>query len=179
MRLLNRFPKPQEIIPVYAVGVTILYTFAIITSMNDFSRNWLLYLDIVEIFNLFTYIIAGAFVESLLVIIILIFTSLAFPPKIQTDRFVLYGTILTITFLFGLMLRDGTYVGIGDILSSTRMIFMFFALTAFTFSILSERFKTIRSIIESIADRCVIFLYVYMPLSLISVIAILIKNTDL
>lgn len=174
--LANRFPKPQEIISVYAVGVAILYTFTLFAAFNDFSRNWVLYLSITDILSIFAYMITGAFFESLLVITALLFVGFILPPKILQGRFILYGVIMIVTFLGSLTLRDGTLVGISDILKNSRMVFTSFAVSTFVFAALGEFFTGIRKIIELIADRCVILLYVYMPLSLISVIVIVFRN---
>jgi hypothetical protein len=172
----NRFPKFQEIIPVYAVNVVILYTFSLWFSFQDFSRNWILYMDIKDIFGAFAYIITGSFIESLLAIGFLIFVYFLFPSSAKQGRFVLYGTTLTITFLLALMLRAGTYAGVSDILKNNNMIFAFFAACTLTLSLVAERLKFARSAIETFADRCVIFLYIYLPLSLLAVMVAVIRN---
>lgn len=178
MFFTNRFPKLQEIILVYAVNVVILYTFSLWFSFQDFSRNWILYLDIEDILGVFAYIIIGAFIETLLIIGFLIFVYFLFPPSIAQGRFVLYGTILTISFLLALMLRDETLVGISHILKNNNMVFTLFIASALTLSLVAERIKIARSTIETFADRCVIFLYIYLPLSLLAVVIIAIRNMD-
>jgi hypothetical protein len=176
--LKNHFPKLQEIILVFAVNVVILYTFSLWFSFHDFSRNWILYLDLEDILGVFAYIMIGAFIEALLIIGFLIFVYFLLPPSITQGRFVLYGTILTITFLLALMLRAETLVGISHILKNNNMVFIFFIISALTLSFVAEQIKTVRSIIETFADRCVIFLYIYLPLSLLAAVIIAIRNVD-
>lgn len=169
----NRCPKLQEILLVYAVNVVILYTFSLWFSFQDFSRNWILFLDIGDVLGVFAYIVIGAFIESLLIIGVLIFVYFLFPPSIAQGRFVLYGTIMTITFLVVLILRFGTFA---SILSNNNMVLAFFTVGTLILSLVAERVKFVRSAIEAFADRCLIFLYVYLPLSLLAVIIVAIRN---
>jgi hypothetical protein len=175
---INRLPKLQEIILVYAVNVVILYTFSLWFSFQDFSRNWILFLDIEDILGAFAYIIIGAFIESLLVIGLLISVYFLFPSSIAQGRFVLYGTIMTITFLLVLMLRVGTYPSLRNILSNNNMLFAFFTAGTLILSLVAERVKFVRSAIETLADRCLIFLYIYLPLSLLAVVIVAVRNMD-
>lgn len=161
---------------VYAVNVVILYTFSLLFSLQDALRNWVLYLDIEDILAVIAYIIVGAFIESLLTTGFLIFVYSLFPRPVVQGRFVLYGTILTITFLLALMLRDGTSARIIDILKNSKMIFTFFTAFTLILSLVAERVKIVRSIIEIFADRCVIFLYIYLPISLLAMITVVIRN---
>jgi hypothetical protein len=176
---IKRLPKFQEIISVFAVNIVILYTFSLWFSFQDFSRNWVLYLAIEDILGVFSYIIIGAFIENLLIIGFLIFIYVLFPLSIAQGRFVLYGTILTVTFLLALMLRSGTYVGISNILRTHTMVFTFFIVGALILSLIAEQVKIVRSAIEAFADRCVIFLYIYLPLSLLAIIVIAVRNIGL
>ena len=176
MLFANRFPKLQEIILVYAVNVVILYTFSLWFSFQDFSRNWILFLDTEDILGVFAYTIVGAFTESLLIIGVLIFIYFLFPPSIAQGRFVLYGTILTITFSLVLILRAGTYASIRNILSNNNMVLAFFIAGTLALSLIAEQIKIVRSALEAFADRCLIFLYVYLPLSLLAVIIVAIRN---
>jgi len=175
MFMRNRFPESEEIISVYAVGVTMLYTFTLVAAFGDFSRNWILYLDAVDILSLFAYMITGSFIESLLVIIFLLFIGFLLPPKVMRGRFVLYGVIVMITFFSALALQEGTPLEI-NVLSNSTMVFKAFAGSAFALALLGERFRVIRKVIEDVADRCVVFLYIYMPLSLIAIIIVIFRN---
>lgn len=158
------------------MNVLILYTFSLWFSLQDFSRNWIKFLDVEDILGVISYIMIGACIESLLVTAFLIFVYLLVPRSIAQGRFVLYGTILTITFMLALMLRDGTSARIIDILKNNNMVFTFFMVSALVLSLISERVKIVRSAFEAFADRCVIFLFVYLPISLLAMIIVVIRN---
>jgi len=137
-----------------------------------------LHLDTRDIFGLFSYVILGAFIESLLMTSALVFIYFMLPPSMSQGRFTLYGTILTVSFLLALMLRNNSYVGIGHILQDNNSIFIFFTVSALLLFFLSGRLKIVRQAIEAFADRCTVFLYFYLPLSLLAVIIVLFRNID-
>ncbi len=89
MALLNRLPKIEQITPVYSVGVTILFSWAIVTTIEVAINNWALYFGVADILSLFAYVMAGAFLESLLLISSLLMLSFILPQKIFGNKFVL------------------------------------------------------------------------------------------
>lgn len=177
MSLLNRLPKREQVISVYAVGVAILYFWAALNAIKDFISNWSLYLNISEILGLFSYIMAGTFLESLLLIFALLFISFILPQKVFADKFVVRGTILTITFLCSIMYLYQLTLTFG-ILENINKWSMFFVSFTFIFMLLGELNQFVARVVESIADRCIVFLYIYPPLSLISMIVIFSRNVS-
>lgn len=177
MSLLNRLPKRGQIISVYAVGVAILYSWASLHAIKDLLSNWSLYLNVSEILGLFSYIMAGTFLESLLLIFTLLFISFILPQKVFAEKFIVRGTILTITLLCSIMyLYQLTLTS--AVLENIDKWGIFFISVTFIFMLLGELSQFVARIIESIADRCIIFLYLYMPLSFISMIVIFARNVS-
>ncbi len=177
MSLLNRFPKREQIISVYAVGVTILYFWAALHAIKDLLSNWSLSLNIVEILSMFAYIMAGTFLESLLLIFTLLFISFILPQKVFAEKFIVRGTILTITFL-GSIMYFYTQTSIFDVLENINKWGIFFTSVTIILMLLGELSQFVSRIIESIADRCIVFLYLYPPLSFISMIIIFARNVS-
>jgi hypothetical protein len=170
--LANRFPKKEQIIPVYAVGVTILYSWSLFTAVDS---SWLLFFNIIDIFKLFTYILAGAFLESLILIGSLLFISLFFSKIFLDSKFILYGSILTITFLGSLIYIHSQTWTMGLLENIDKWIKFFFTSTIIAL-FLSEKIKIIQKWILVLADICIVFLYMYIPISIISIIFIFIRN---
>jgi len=175
MAFVKRFPKWDEIIPVLAVGVTILFSWSIIASAKDLINNWGLYFGVADLLSLFAYVIAGAFLESLLVMAALLIISLILPKKIFAGKFVLRGTILTITFLGSIIYLYSKTLTYG-IYGNLNKWGEFFAVSTLIFFVFGEFFPAVSKVIEFIADRCIIFLYIYLPLSFISIIAVVLRN---
>lgn len=172
---MNRLPGRNQIMPVYAAGVTILYSWAVIIAIRDSLFNWVLYFNTIEILHLAAYVMAGAFVESLLLIAALIAISLILPQKLFAEKFVLRGTILTITFL-GSIMYYYTQTPLGEALMDIYKWGASFAISAITLTLAAEYIPAGGRIVELIADRCLVFLYIYLPISFISVIVVVITN---
>jgi hypothetical protein len=85
--------------------------------------------------------------------------------------------VLTITLSAGLRLYAfGGYEDIPEFLASE---FAWWAITFFLvllFWVLLPRLAWARKFIEKFADRVTVFLYLYIPLSLLSVIVVIIRN---
>lgn len=177
MSLLNRFPKREQIISVYAVGVTILYFWATLSAIKDFISNWSLYLNISEVLGLFSYIMVGTFLESLLLIFALLLISFVLPQKIFADKFIVRGTILTITFLASIIYLYQLTLTFGILENMGKWIVFFVSFTV-VFMLFGESNRFGTRIVEALADRCIIFLYIYPPLSFISLIVIFARNVS-
>jgi len=177
MSLLNRFPKREQVIPVYAVGVTILYFWALLNAIRDLLSNWSLYLSVAEILGLFSYILAGTFLESFVLIFSLLFVSFILPQKLITDKFVVRGSILTITFL-GSIIYLYTLTLSSGVLENIDKWGIFFVSFTFVLMLLGELSRFVSKVVESLADRCIIFLYFYLPLSFVSMVFIFVRNVS-
>lgn len=140
------------------------------------SKNWILYLDIADILGLFAYAIIGAFIESLLMTWFLLFIHLLIPASITRNRFVSYGTILTLTLLTALIVRDGSYVGMSALMRNNYWAYTVLTIGTLVLVLAVEYTQKAKSAMEALADRCVIFLYFYMPLTAAAVIIIVMRN---
>jgi hypothetical protein len=173
--LFNKIPTPQQIIQVYAVGVTILFSRAIITTIQDVTTRWMLYFDVFEILSLFAYILSSAFLESLLLITALIVISMILPRAWFTENFVLQGSILTISFL-GSIMYIYSQTETDTLLLHIKEWSVFFISITVLLILFSQINQTFRKIIETVAERCTVFLYVYMPITILSIIVVVIRN---
>ncbi len=172
--MLKRLPKIDQIIPVYAVGVTLLFSWAVINTTKDVISKWGLYFGVADILSLFAYVMAGAFLESLLLISFLLMISFILPQKLFVDKFVLRGTVLIISFLVTIMYYY-TQTPMGEALANTDKLGIFFILILILMA-LGESIPIVDKFVKSIADRCVIFLYIYLPVSFVSILIIIFRN---
>lgn len=172
---MKRLPHKNQILPVYAVGVTILYTWTIIITLRDTLFNWVLYFNSVEILILFAYLMVGALLESLCLIVALTIIGWALPRNIFSEKFVSRGVILTSTFLCSIMYYY-TQTPLGEALMDIYKWGIFFAGSTFIFILIAEFFRPVERVLELIADRSQIFLYIYLPISFLSIIVIVIRN---
>jgi hypothetical protein len=117
----------------------------------------------------------AAFVESLIFIAILVFIYFIMPQLLVKGNFILYGTIITATLsgaLINLQLNIMTFNFLEYAL--TYVILPFIASTIVILFL--SRKRIVREVLEKLAERCTVFLYVYLPLSLLSIIVVVVRN---
>ncbi len=175
MSIFDRFPKFQEIVPVYSVGVAFLYTWTLMGTFKTFTSNWIKFLDVSDILLLFAYMFFAVFVESLFVIVVILLVSFFAPKIVRAKKFILYGTILSATSLGVLMILHAIY----GVAASIQLWAAYFLCSAAFLLVMSETFNKIRAFVEGFAERSVVFLYFYMPVSFVSVILVVIRNISL
>src|SRR5215213_3741268 len=98
----KRLPKFQAILQVYAV-IAVMFAGWTITAFLWKLPAWLLLLNLSELFTLFSYAMAANFVESLVIVVLLLLACLLLPAHILRDDFLVRGTILSIGLIGSLM----------------------------------------------------------------------------
>lgn len=172
---MRRLPNKNQIISVYAVGVTILFSWATIMLIRDSLFNWILYFNVIEILSLTTYIMSSAFFESILLIAVLLLVGVILPRAWLIDKFVIRGSSIIIAFL-GAIIYYNTQTPLGEALINIYKFPVAFGIGYLVLLSAAKYSSLVEKTIELIAERCTIFLYVYMPISLISVVVILFRN---
>ena len=174
MVIFNRLPSLKQILPVYAICVIIIYTWTTLWFLWIFP-SWLFFMTAGEIALVYAYVLATNFVESLLVICIPIVLSFVLPQKWFRDSFVARGTALVVLGLGYAMIlasqfqsRDD-YPGIFLKVWSVALALGVIALLVF----IVEKVPFLTKAGENVAERATIFLFVYIPLSLISLVIVL------
>ena len=175
MAIYNRIPKKQEILPVYAVIVLMIYGWTIL-KFNYNVTGWLYFLNIGEIFDLFTYSMTVNLLESLLVLLGVIAAGVVLPKKWFGEWFVARGASLSMLVL-GLMMYIADQFNTKQYYPSEiiRWSPAILVLIGFVVYFLG-RIQRTRTTIEFFADRAIIFLYIAIPVSLISLVAVFIRN---
>lgn len=172
---MKRLPNKNQILSVYAVGVTILYTWAAIITIRDSLFNWILYFNTIELLVLTAYIMAGTFLESLFLIATLLLICVVLPQTWFADRFVVRGTVLVIAFLSSIMYYY-TQTPLGEALVNLYKWILFFLFITIVLILMVEYIKPAGMVAELVAERSMLFLYIYLPISFISLIVIIIRN---
>jgi len=177
-RFLERLPDRRSIIGVYATAVFVIYGW---TLLNSFWKvpSWMFFLSIWEILSVYAYTLVVAFAESALVLLVLIFIGIVLPARWWNDRFTSLGAVWLIVVEASVMLRLYTY--------RTPEVWETFAhhqgwwwaftfLIATVFSILVFYVQSVQHGLELLADRLVVFLYLYMPLTALSFLVVFLRN---
>jgi hypothetical protein len=171
----DRIPAQKEIVPVYAVIVLMVYGWTIL-KFNYNLPGWLYFLNLGEIMSILAYSMVTNLLESLVVLAGVIVLGSILPKKIFSDAFIARGASLSILVLAVMMYIAGQFSTKqyypAEIIRWSPAIFVLIMLVVYAIG----RVHFARRVIEFFADRAIIFLYITIPLSAISLVAVLLQN---
>ena len=172
----NRLPKIQDIAQVYAMISFITYGWTFVLFFWKVP-SWLDFLTPAEIFGAFSYGVLTNLVESMIVILCLLVLCVLLPPRTMRDTFAAYGSVIAIIGLGSVMLYQYQYRAVRLDFASGLKTWAIATVLAILLSVfLTARIKVLKSIILNISDRMVIFLYIFIPLSIICVLDVVVRN---
>jgi hypothetical protein len=175
MFIARKFPHFSEIFPVYAVIVILVYGWTIYWSLWKLP-SWLDFLPLGEIGTIFCYLLATNFVESLVALLGAILLCFILPRKWFRDVFVSRGSMFAASILISIMAFEYHFVKPEDYFTKLQFYFPLFLVVAVVLAFLAGWIPVFRKTMEVFAENAVIFLYIVIPLSLLSIIVIFAHN---
>ena len=171
MFIIKRMPPRNQIILVFASIIFPLYSWTTYLVL-DYLPSWLKSMKIWEIFSINAYAYVWTLIESLIILLFVITVALLIPVKWLRENFVSKGSVLVwIVYIFAFIVQINEYEIKNELVAGLILI----ACIIFSFILISKYHK-IDEIIHSIADRLVVFLYVYIPISVVGVMIVLYNN---
>jgi hypothetical protein len=172
--MFKRLPPLQEIVPVYAVIASMLFAWSIL-QFFWYLPSWLYFMSTGDLVGVFSYVMFSSFVESLAFLFLLLSLGFILPPAWLGAEFVVRGTSVALSAigLFMIYFRydiSGKY-GIPVVWFGVIVI-----LTAAVVSFLAGKFRPIKRALAWLSDRLTVFLYILIPLSVLSLLAIVVRN---
>jgi len=175
--MLKRLPSSKDIASVYAVIAFMIQIWTVQVLFGQLP-SWSSYLNVHEILSVFAYRIAESFMECLLVLGVLLFISLILPPRSFRDVFVVRGTAFAVCFLGSIILFWKRFESDPGILMAdyTQTWTVGTILLTVLSSHASAKIEAVSDFLDWVSDRITVFLYLLIPLSLVSFITVLIRN---
>jgi len=177
----GRFPDTQSILGVYAVIVTLIYSWTLITSFYKVP-SWLFYLTLGQISSMYAYFFLINLVESIFILAaVLLLEFTIFLPLKNRDEFQSRSILIVFAVLVSSMARLLLYKSFeasGAFVSGELTWWVLTFLLGLLSAIFIPKIKKLRDIIDNIAERLIVLLYIYIPLSLISLIVVLARNIN-
>jgi hypothetical protein len=176
-RLRSRIPDKQSIVNVFATAAFIVYGWTIYSSFWKIP-SWLFYLRLSEIFSVYAYSFLVNLVESCLLTLAMILLGFFLSGNLWKDGFISAG-VVTLIILVGsalihMRLYENPNLRVEFIHSQLRWWTGTF-LMAFVLSFVCVRVSWFKGLLENMADRFVVFLYIYIPLTLLSFGIVLVR----
>ena len=172
--MLKRLPKFHDVVSVYAVIASMLFAWSLLLFFW-YLPSWLHFMTLGDLIAVFSYVMASSFFESLAFLLFLLFLCFSLPPNYLRNEFVARGTSITLCVIGLIMI----YFRINNI-NIANLLFSWLgaslALAAITISLLLTKIRQVEQALISISDRLTIFLYILIPLSIFSLLVIIIRN---
>ena len=176
MMLGRRLPAWKEVAAVYGIAVLIIYAWSLVWFFWKYP-SWILFLNSGEIYALLAYVLTVNFMESLFVLFFPIAASIFLPLKWFHDQFIARGSALVISILVFFILMANQFDGRTKF-NQNLIELLIIPYTIFTLFFVFAAGKNIimHTVIENIADRTIVFIYISGFLSIISLITVIIRN---
>jgi hypothetical protein len=174
--LKNRLPSFASLVQVYSVIAFLVYGWMIYRYAWRLP-SWLHYLTVGDLLGLFSYAMLAGLVESLLALGFLLGLSALLPPRFLRDAFTVCGTAISLGWFVSLIVFWIIYERDSLAVENYQV-----AWTVGTFILtvglgwLSTRVRWLGAFLSALSDRLIVFLFLIMPLTLIGLTVVLIRN---
>ena len=176
--LSARWPEKRVILNVYAVIVLIIYSWSLYTSFWKVP-SWMFYLNVGEILSIYAYSFTVDLIESLLLLLVCLSPCLILPPKWWKEKFLSRSLMFVIIFLGSIMSRLYLY-GSPDyrvyFVAGQELWWLVTLIVMLLGMWLASKLAWLKKSLELFADQCSVFVYFSIPISILSLIVVLIRG---
>ncbi|MFC2053525.1 hypothetical protein ACFLV7_04390 [Chloroflexota bacterium] len=175
-----KLPSRQEVISVLSVIVFIVFTWTLYRMFFQVP-SLLFYMRVWDVLIISSYVLMFALFESAVVLGLLLIFSLVFPTKYFKDKFVAQGSTIVLMISMGavalqrkmkIMYRlDGW-----ELILYPFVILAVIVFVIFTASYIYDRFNLLPRIINTVAERMIVFVVLYVPLSILGLLVVFVRN---
>jgi len=179
-RLRARLPSQNQVFLVFSVIVFVVFSWTLIREFFQVP-SWLKYMVLGDILVITAYILAFALFESLLVLGFLLMLSVVFPVQIFRDYFIAQGcTLVSVAGLGAVMLQENIslvyHLKVTELIYYPLFILLGIVILVFALAFVFDRLSFLPRLIATIADRMTVFTYLYVPLGLIALVIVILRN---
>lgn len=174
----SHIPDRYSVFAVYGVSVFVVYGWSVMVSFWQLP-SWIFSLNLSQIFSVYAYTFAFDFLESAMLWFSLLTFAVILPRSWWCIGFAAKGTLAIIILIASIALNTHYYwvEGGPKVFVSIQMIWwvitLLFTLIA-TWAV--HRVTWLRAGLEDFADRCLVFVYIYLPLTAISLCLVIGRN---
>lgn len=168
----NRFPRRSEILTVLGAAVFVCHSWAVLGFLNRLSA-FLLYFRVSEIAEVFAFMMAWAFLESLLVTGLLTFLGAILPSRLLRDGFAYKGFIFITVATAAAILFQRNLRSALPAQDTLTLYWLVPLVLAATLIFATQMMPRARDIVLNLADRVSIMLFFYVPIGLLSLMVVM------
>jgi hypothetical protein len=175
LSITEKIPKLQDIAPVYAVIVMMIYPWTLTRYFWKLS-GWILFASGGDLAAFFAYMVVVNLLESILILLVPLAMSIILPRKLFYDRFKTRSVALVL-FGLGFLIYLNRNLRADAPFPMTLVQWIPMAGVAILLLVfLVDQVSFLRRVLDELANRLTIFLYISIPVSVIALLVVLIRN---
>ncbi|MBI5933971.1 MAG: hypothetical protein HY867_09710 [Chloroflexi bacterium] len=171
----DRFPSTREWMPVYAMGLSIL-NFWMLGHFSWKLSGWVYFQRVSDLLVTLAYSFATTFLESAAVIFGIVLLAAILPRLWFGEAFVARGATLVLLGLGYVMFFAFQFQSKTDYPTAMVNITPWALAGICALAYFAGRVPLARRILESLADRFLIFLYIFLPLGILGLVTMILRN---
>jgi hypothetical protein len=179
-RLKSLLPDSGQILPAFSAIVFVVYTWSLYRMFFQLP-SWLGYLSLENVLSLAAYVLMFALFESLILLIVLLVFGAILPASWLRKDFAVQGSTLTGVAALGAYLvqrKVGLLYKLSpeQLLVNTLLILAGLTLVLAVSAFIYQRLPVLHKWVHSLAERMTVFTYLYVPLGILALAAVLLRN---
>ena len=175
LSITEKIPKLQDIAPVYAVIVMMIYPWTLTRYFWKLS-GWILFASGRDLAAFFAYMVVVNLLESILILLVPLAMSIILPRKLFYDRFKTRSVALVL-FGLGFLIYLNRNLHADAPFPMTLVQWIPVASVAILVLVfLVDQVGFLRRVLDELANRLTIFLYISIPVSVIALLVVLVRN---
>ena len=176
----SRLPQRAELLPVYSILLFLAGSWALY-RFSWYLPSWMEYLSVGSVLVIAAYTLGYVLLEGALMLGLVVLASLVFPWHVFRSQFVAQGSTLALALGAGAVLVQRRvsmiynweiwqiFAYIGAVLIGCVLLILLAAW-------LYRRFPRLLGLVNSFAERMTVFAFIYIPLGIIGLAVIMIRN---
>jgi hypothetical protein len=153
-----------------------LYTWTLLNFFYE-APGWLMFLAPGEVMGILAYALGSTLLESLLILLLLVVLAVLLPGQWFRDRFVAQGTVLVLLVGLWSVVFQLIYASTRKWDSDKMLLWsVLFLLSTVISALLVHRLKVLEKVVSALVERLTVFLYFYVPLGLLGLVVVAIRN---
>lgn len=174
--LKSRLPASSAILPVFAVISFLVYGWTLVIFFWKIP-SWLMFLTLGEIFANLAYAMTAALLESLVILGLFLLGYILLPATMMKDVFVTRGTVAALIGLGSVMLYMYRFSEVGYAFLDKLPLWTLSSLAlTLILTFLAPRLQFIVRFAAWISDRVTVFVYIFLPISALSLLVVIYRN---
>lgn len=173
--IFKRLPKFREILPVYAITAFMVYGWTLFTYLR-YLHYWLQFLNLEEILAIFCYAMLADLVESLIILSVLLGICLLLPSRFLRDMFIVRGTLIMVCILGSMLVFLNYFTDLNAYMITALLWTAATVLVTVLVAVFTVRLNFVVKAATWLSDSMIIFLYIFMPITVLSLLVVLVRN---